>query len=100
MIYADRALPPIMNALRIYLFLFLSSASHTESCLSISTNWPQWSMAFIGYSDHWKEMRKMGNVYLKEENVVNYRSTQTARAAELLHNLVSTPKDFYKHLKT
>jgi len=56
-------------------------------------------MGFSKYGGRWKDMRRVGWPYIKEDAADYYRPAQVARAAELLHNLLNTPEDFERHAR-
>jgi len=57
-------------------------------------------MGFSGYNPHWKDIRRIGTQYMKDESVGQYRDTQANKAAQLVTNLVATPADLEDHLRT
>jgi len=57
-------------------------------------------MAFSQYNQHWKDMRKLGADYMKEEYVVHYRPIQIAKSVDLLNSLLHTPEHWQHHIDT
>ena len=64
------------------------------------TGWPAWNLALSPYGQHWRDIRKLGQQSMKKGDIAQYQPVQAARAAELLKNILDTPQDFLRHVRT
>ncbi|KAL1663426.1 cytochrome P450 [Schizophyllum commune] len=57
------------------------------------------SVVFAHYTAKWRRVRKAEHLLLSIGTVRKYIPIQEAESTQLLYNLATTPKDFYRHLE-
>ncbi|KAK7032178.1 hypothetical protein VNI00_013352 [Paramarasmius palmivorus] len=56
------------------------------------------NLALARYSDTWRDMRKAAHTILTPKAVVNHLPIQRAETVQVLHDFLTTPDDFFRHI--
>ncbi|KAF9261943.1 cytochrome P450 [Marasmius fiardii PR-910] len=59
-----------------------------------------WNIAVMGYADSWRLHRRTFHQFFQPRMISKYNDIQRKRTASLIRKLASSPKDFFKHVRT